>query len=176
MRGSLLVSCAVSAMLCSIVSADVGAQQGLESSRRAVEEGERRYFEQDYEGAIEAMSRALEARELTTADRLAALEILACSHLSLGRERQARNAFAELVDVDPFYRLQEPTGSPRLRRFFESVRDEMARDVRPRDDVRLDVRVVDRHSLNDQAEIEVDVEDPDDVVADLEARVRGPVR
>jgi hypothetical protein len=60
-----------------------------------------------------AAPRALRAR---------AYEALGMAELILGREARAREAFEDLLAIDPHYTLNDRSKSPKLRDFFESVR------------------------------------------------------
>src|SRR5439155_20012910 len=47
---------------------------------------------------------------------------LGMSWLILGKKPRAREAFEELLAIDPHYTLSDPTHSPKLREFYDDVR------------------------------------------------------
>jgi tetratricopeptide (TPR) repeat protein len=81
------------------------------------------YGAQRYVEAIQALQSGL-AREhaMSTSARVDAYEILGLANLVLGHENRAREAFRRLLALSPSHRLREPSGSPKLFRFFEAVR------------------------------------------------------
>jgi hypothetical protein len=90
--------------------------------RRRLSEGERRYVEQDYRGAVESLQGVVGDPVATVEDRARAWEYLGLSWLVMGKKQKAREAFEELLAIDPQYVLSEPSRSPKLRAFFEEVR------------------------------------------------------
>jgi len=54
---------------------------------------------------------------------VAAYELLGLSYLILGDEKRARVAFENLLGLDQGHMLNDPSGSPKLRRFYDSVKE-----------------------------------------------------
>jgi tetratricopeptide (TPR) repeat protein len=107
-------------LLLSLVAALSHAEDS--SVRRRLAEGERRYVEQDYRGAVESLQGVVADPVSTVEDRARAWEYLGLSWLVMGKKQKAREAFEELLAIDPQYVLSEPSRSPKLRAFFEEVR------------------------------------------------------
>src|SRR5437588_693803 len=61
-------------------------------------------------------------RAPSAALRARAYEYLGMSWLILGKKPRAREAFEELLAIDPHYTLSDPSRSPKLREFFDDVR------------------------------------------------------
>jgi hypothetical protein len=87
------------------------------------------YLELDFSGAADAAQAALGSPGLREADRAAAYETLGCALVVLEREQSAREAFEALFRIDPYWSVREPSGSPRIRRFVETVRARVVRDA-----------------------------------------------
>lgn len=90
--------------------------------RARLEAGQKRYQDQDYRAAIEALSAVVQDAVATRDQRARAYEYLGMSWLILGKKSRAREAFEELLAIDPHYTLSDPSHSPKLREFFEDVR------------------------------------------------------
>lgn len=93
-----------------------------EAVKARLDEGEHRYQEQEYRAAIEAFAAVVHDAVATRDQRARAYEYLGMSWLILGKKARAREAFEELLAIDPHYTLSDPTHSPKLREFFEGVR------------------------------------------------------
>ncbi|MBI2895797.1 MAG: hypothetical protein HYY06_19730 [Deltaproteobacteria bacterium] len=90
-----------------------------------------------YEEALER-ARAVRSEPRTSPEiRLRAVELQATAHLGLGDETAAREAFAELLALDPGYRLANARPSPRVQDVFLNVQQ----TVRPRLEGQLIVAV-----------------------------------
>ncbi|HXU70301.1 MAG TPA: tetratricopeptide repeat protein [Polyangia bacterium] len=98
------------------------ADNPQDAVRARMQEGETRYQNQDYRAAIEAFDVVVHDPIATREDRVRAYEYLGMSWLILGKKPKARAAFEELLAIDPHYTLSDPSHSPKLREFFESVR------------------------------------------------------
>jgi tetratricopeptide (TPR) repeat protein len=104
-------------------------------------EGERRWQDQDYRGAIDTLQLVVSDPIATVDERARAYEYLGICWLVLGKRAKAREAFEELLAIDPQYTLSEPSRSPKLRAFFEDVRNHFLPGYRKNDrpsDVELD--------------------------------------
>lgn len=83
----------------------------------------RAQFQQlEYERAIRLLRPIVELPRATKRQKIDALELLGLSELTLGRERKAREAFENLLSLDPRHKLHDPSGSPKLRQFYEAVK------------------------------------------------------
>jgi hypothetical protein len=90
--------------------------------RARLDAGQKRYADQDYRAAIEALTAVVQDPVATRDQRARAYEYLGMSWLILGKKPRAREAFEELLAIDPHYTLSDPSHSPKLREFFEGVR------------------------------------------------------
>ena len=90
--------------------------------RTRLKEGERRYGDQEYRAAIETFQAVLADSASTRDQRARAYEYIGLSWLILGKKQRAREAFEDLLSIDPHYTLSDPSHSPKLREFFEEVR------------------------------------------------------
>lgn len=98
-------------------------------AQAAIDEARRLYVELEFVGAIEVLGRTLATPGLPDALRAAALETRAAACVVLDREACARDALAELFRLDPYYVVREPSGSPRIQRFVEAVREREVPDA-----------------------------------------------
>lgn len=96
---------------------------------RDLTEGRRLYSELEFVGAVEAYRRALAVSGVGDAARLEAWEMLAASYIVLDREREAREAVIAMLALDPYHRVREPSGSPKIARFVEAVRADHVPDA-----------------------------------------------
>jgi tetratricopeptide (TPR) repeat protein len=85
-------------------------------------DGERRYADQEYRAAIDIFQSVLADSTSTRDQRARAYEYIGLSWLILGKKQRAREAFEDLLSIDPHYTLSDPSHSPKLREFFEEVR------------------------------------------------------
>jgi len=90
--------------------------------KQQLAEGEKRYADQDYRAAVETFNAVLADSASTRDQRARAFEYLGMSWLILGKKARAREAFEDLLSIDPHYTLTDPSRSPKLREFFEEVR------------------------------------------------------
>lgn len=82
------------------------------------------YREMEYEAVVRLTGPLLRGEGLSVSQRVETLELLGLSQLILGRQEPARRAFEALLALAPDHRLSDPSGSPKLQRFFEQVRRE----------------------------------------------------
>ncbi|MBI2892997.1 MAG: hypothetical protein HYY06_05560 [Deltaproteobacteria bacterium] len=137
------------------------AQQGLDREvDRLLADGRRLYGDQEYPAVIQAMRRALDVPGISPADQLEAYEYIGCSYVALEDEREARRAFRELLVIDPYYLLREPSGSPKIREAFERVRHEIAPDAALRPDVDLRLSGPVRAAAGGSVEVRVEPSGP----------------
>jgi hypothetical protein len=113
------------------------SQPARSEAERLVDDARRLYTELEFVGAVDAAQRALAAPDAREIDRAAALETLGSALIVLDREARAREAFEALFRIDPYWVVTEPSGSPRIRRFVESVRGRVVPDAALDPDVSL---------------------------------------
>lgn len=115
--------------------------QDSDQARALLEQGRAHYADLDYSEAATVLTRALALAEGDDALRAEVLEALALDYFVMDRERASREALLELFLLDPYYVVREPSGSPRVARFIESVRRTRVRDAAIDPSVRLSVEL-----------------------------------
>lgn len=90
--------------------------------RARIAAGEKRYADQEYRACIETFRAVLADPVSTRDERARAYEYIGLSWLILGNRGRAREAFEDLLSIDPHYALTDPSNSPKLREFFDQVR------------------------------------------------------
>ena len=108
--------------------ASVRASARAEAERHLAT-GRELYLQLDFPGAIEAMSRALAVSGAGAGQRLEAHEYRGASYLVMNDDSSAREAFGQMLRIDPYHALREPSGSPKIRSFVEGLRAEMVPDA-----------------------------------------------
>ena len=98
-------------------------------AERHVDEGRRLYAELDFAGAVNTLRRALDVPGIPDAVRIEALEYLGSAYVVLERPELARDAFAAMIDLDPYHPVREPSGSPKIMQFVENLRRELVPDA-----------------------------------------------
>ncbi len=134
---AVIVRCALVACVASLALAAPADAQDASRGEHLVDEGRRLYRELEFLGAIEALERALDVPGLGPARRAEALEVLGSALVVLDRDEEASAVFAELFDLDPYYEVREPSGSPKIARFVARVRRELVPDARLDPEARL---------------------------------------
>jgi tetratricopeptide (TPR) repeat protein len=117
------------ALLLSLWGAPAHAQRASAEARALLDAGRTHYAELEYGEAATALNAALGAAQRDEAFRAEVLETLAFTYFVAEREDAARDALRQLFALDPYYVLREPSGSPRVARFVESVRATIVRDA-----------------------------------------------
>jgi tetratricopeptide (TPR) repeat protein len=112
----------VRALLLILIATVAHAEEPHAVVKRRLGEGERRWVEQDYRGAVESLHLVVVDPVATVEEKARAWEYVGLSWLVIGKRQKAREAFEELLAIDPQYTLSEPSRSPKLRAFFEEVR------------------------------------------------------
>jgi tetratricopeptide (TPR) repeat protein len=138
-------------------------------------EGERRWQDQDYRGAIDTLQLVVSDPIATVDERARAWEYLGICWLVLGKKARAREAFEDLLALDPQYTLSEPSRSPKLRAFFEDVRNHFLPGYRKNDrpsDVELDHAAPPSAQAGRPLEVAVVVTRGAGAVEDVSLRVR----
>ncbi len=115
----------------------LAAQASSARARALLEEGRAHYGELEYGEAAASLTSALALAEHDDALRAEILEALALDYFVMDREDAARASLVELFTLDPYYVVREPSGSPRVARFVESVRRTRVEDAALDPDVRL---------------------------------------
>jgi len=111
-------------------SSGVSAQQSAdEQAARRLDEAERQYRELDFEGTVATARAALTISGVGDAVRLRAYEILGAAFVVLEREAEATEAFREMLAIDPYHRVHEATGSPKIENFVEALRTRLVPDA-----------------------------------------------
>ena len=127
------------------------------------------YNDMEFEASVDALQRALVRAENVPEQKVAIFKFLALDYLVLGRQEDARQAFRQLLAIQPEFQLDPAVFSPEYREFLEGVRAEWEGEGRPGwvpPQSRLRPAVID-HQLpaeavrGDSLELRATVEDPD---------------
>jgi hypothetical protein len=147
-------------------AADPGAKV-----RARLAEGKKLYDEQEYRKAIRELAPVARDPAATRAQRLKALELLGLCWFILGAEAEARDAFEDLLAIDPGYQLREVTGSPKIEAFFAEVKKAYVPDAGAQG-VLLEHAAPAGGSAGRRLELEARVERGGDLVKDVLVRWR----
>lgn len=93
--------------------------------------GQKLFDDQDYAPAIQTLAPVTRDARATRAQRLRALELIALAELIRGDEGAARATFERILDIDPGYQLRDPSGSPKVRAFFEQLKKQLIPNYDP---------------------------------------------
>jgi hypothetical protein len=93
--------------------------------------GQKLFDDQEYAPAIQTLAPVTRDARATRAQRLRALELIALAELIRGDEGAARATFERILDVDPGYQLRDPSGSPKVRAFFEQLKKQLIPNYDP---------------------------------------------
>jgi len=105
-----------------LVFSSVARADPVAAAQARLQEGLRRYDAQEYKKAVELLTQVTRDASAPRALRARAYEALGMALLILGKQERAREAFEDLLAIDPGYKLSDPSRSPKLREFFETVR------------------------------------------------------
>ncbi len=105
-----------------LLSAFPATADPVAEAKAKLAEGLRRYDAQEYKKAVDLLTQVTRDAAAPRALRARAYESLGMALAILGRQERAREAFEDLLAIDPGYQLSDPSLSPRLRALFESVR------------------------------------------------------
>lgn len=84
----------------------------------------------EYATVIQLADKLLDEKDSLAASDLTEVYLLkATSHFSLGDEAEARRSFLSLLDLQPDFKPDSSTVSPKIMRFFEKVRSEYFRSA-----------------------------------------------
>lgn len=89
---------------------------------RRLTKAKKLYIEQEYEKVIHSLTPVVQSPMATITHKVEAYELLGLSYLILGDTQRARHMFENLLGLDPGHLLRDPSGSPKLRRFYEEVK------------------------------------------------------
>lgn len=142
-----------------------------EQAERHLADGRRTYRELDFPGCVDAMRRALNVPGVSAAQRLEAFEYLGAAYVVLDREAEAEAAFREMFRLDPYHRVREPSGSPKIERFVEGLRRQLVSDAALDPAVELRALLPAAARVDRPVPLRVEVEGPSSIVR-VEARVR----
>ncbi len=98
---------------------------------KRVEKGLSEFQDLEFKAAIATLNAALKNPELTKGKRMLALELIAISYISLGKEKLAKTAFRELLLLKPSYKLRNHDGSPKIESLFEMLREQLPKEASP---------------------------------------------
>ena len=118
------------ALICLLVALGA-APARADPVAQALSRARAQYGDQEYEKVITITGVVIKDARATVTQRVEAHELFGLSSLILGRRKQARQAFTELLRLRPAHRLRDPSGSPKLRSFFHMVRASLPPPVRP---------------------------------------------
>jgi hypothetical protein len=104
-----------------VARADVGPQ-ALEAQ---LERGQKLFDEQDYAAAMQLLGPITRDARATRAQRLRALELIALAEFIRNDQGAARQTFERILDIDPGYQLRDPSGSPKVRAFFDDMKKQL---------------------------------------------------
>lgn len=91
---------------------------------KRLQKGAALFADLEYREAVRALAPVVRDPAASRAQRIRALELIGQSQLILGDEVRAREAFQDLLAIDPGYQLRDDTGSPKIREFFDRVKRE----------------------------------------------------
>lgn len=139
-----------------------------------IRQGQEQYDELRFEEALQTLSAALVRSGNTPQQYATIYRLLAFTYLALGREEEASGAYQSMLPLDPEHTLGDEV-APRIRGFFQNVRDEWEAAGRPGVErpVTSQATVEIRHRSPPEAERETEVplsaevEDPGGRVSSL---------
>lgn len=118
--------------------ADRGADRGGDrgADPHAIEKFLRRgvalFDDQEYAAAIQALTPVTRDARATRAQRLRALELIALAHFIRDDRGAARATFERILDIDPGHQLRDTSGSPKIRAFFDELKQQLIPGFDPR--------------------------------------------
>lgn len=150
---------AVAVAVAAVVALPSAAAQRDENARvrdRLVR-GQKLFDDLEYRKAIRMLAPIPHDPAATREQRVRALELIALSYLILGEEQRAREAFQDLLGIDPGFQLRDDTGSPKVRKFFDDIKREYVPGFDPSAAADLEHAAPARATASKRAEIEVRV-------------------
>lgn len=119
-------------MLTAVFAFWVGTAMAQVSPRISeLEEAQKQVDEGDYEDAITSLEKGLTKPDLTDDQLVELYRLLGLSHLYLGNEERARQAFEKLLQARPDYEIPK-SAPPKVRALYARIKDDIKkRRVRP---------------------------------------------
>jgi hypothetical protein len=133
LRRRLVLPCILAVLLVGLVP-----PAGASSLSLRVAAARAQYLAQEYEQVIRLLTLVVQSPIATISEKVDAFELLGLSYLILGDRERARVAFENLLGLDPGHVLRDPTGSPKLKRFFEAVKESFVPGYKPHAQVSLE--------------------------------------
>ena len=96
-----------------------------------LDRGHKLFDDQEYAGAIQALGPVTRDVRATRAQRLRALELIALAQFITRDEGGARATFERILDIDPGYQLRDASGSPKIRAFFDALKQQLVPNFDP---------------------------------------------
>ena len=163
-----MTRCLLVVLLC----AGLAAGTGLAAERDRLAQARHQYLSQEYERVIKLLTPLVNSPAATIADKVEAYELLGLSYLILGETPSAREAFENLLGLDPAHVLHDPSGSPKLQRFFESVKARFVPGYQSRSPVTLEHAAPTSAVAGRMVELAVLVSQGKQAVAEVQLRWR----
>ena len=118
-------------LLLAVSFAHADSAQDAQAIETFLAKGQSLFNDQEYAGAIQALSPVTRDARATRAQRLRALEIVALAHFIKRDEGAARATFERILDIDPGYQLRDTSGSPKIRAFFDELKKQLIPNYDP---------------------------------------------
>jgi hypothetical protein len=154
------------ALLCLLVPAVASADAGARV-REHLEAGRKLYQELEYRKAVRELAPIKTDPAATRAQRLEALELIGLASFILGDEEGAREAFEDLLSIDPGYELREASGAPKIRAFFDDVKKAYLPDYKPGERVTIEHDAPSGATAGRKIELDAHVTAGEDVVKEI---------
>jgi hypothetical protein len=137
-KGGTRVGQAAAGLLALLLLGAAPAAGARAADRARLAEARQQYLAQEYEQVIRLLAPLVSSPTATISDKVEGYELMGLSYLILGENKSAREAFENLLGLDPGHVLRDPSGSPKLRRFFEAVKQSFVPGYQPRARVTLE--------------------------------------
>jgi uncharacterized membrane protein YecN with MAPEG domain len=111
------------ALACALLVGLAPAPAAASNLSQKIAAARAQYLAQEYEQVIRLLTPVVQSPIATISEKVDAFELLGLSFLILGERDRARVAFENLLGLDPGHVLRDPTGSPKLKRFFEAAKE-----------------------------------------------------
>ncbi len=141
--------------------------------RKRLKHARKLFDELEYRKAIRTVAPVTTDSAATRAQRLQAYELIGLSYLILGEEAAAREAFQDLLAIDPGYQLRDDTGSPKIRDFFDRVKREYVPGYDTNADAEIEHAAPRSAIAGRRVELEVTVKEGGALVKDVVAIYRN---
>jgi tetratricopeptide (TPR) repeat protein len=141
-----------------------------QSNNPLIEAGQTQYDELRFEEALQTLSAALVRAGNTRQQQATIYQLLAFTYLALGRQEEAAGAYRSLLALDPAFQPGSDV-SPRVREFFDEVRQAWETDGRPGLPAPAPVNIQHRSPAQadrgEEIELVAELEDPSQRVASM---------